>query len=59
MYVYERERERESERASREEAEREGDKGSKAGSALTVESLMWSSNSQTSRSQTEVRSLTN
>ena len=34
-------------------AEREGDRGSEAGSALTAESLMWGLNSRTARSQPE------
>ena len=46
MLIFERERES----MSRGEAEREGDKGSKVGTMLTVERLMWGSNSQTVRS---------
>ena len=49
MFIFEREREgerqRDRERTSREGAERKGDRGSEAGSALTVENLMQGSNS--------------
>ena len=44
MFILERER------MSREGAEREGDRGSEAGSMLTAENLMWSLNSGTVRS---------
>ena len=35
--------------------DREGDRGSKVGSELTAESLRWSSNSRTVRSQPELK----
>ena len=40
--------------ASKGGTEREGDRGSEAGSGLTAESLMWGSNSQTLRSGPEI-----
>ena len=40
MFIFERERERESESTGRGGAEREGDRGPKAGSALTAEGTM-------------------
>ena len=46
IYLFEREKER----TSGEGTERLGDRGSEAGSVLTVESLMWGSNSLTVRS---------
>ena len=50
MYLFVREEERVGARMSREAAEREGDRGSKAGSALSAQILMWSVNSQKVRS---------
>ena len=41
---------RDSKRAGEVQREREGDRGYKAGSALTAESQMWGSNPQTMRS---------
>ena len=48
MFIFE--RRRKSMHVNRGEAEREGDRGSEAGSVLTAESLMWGLNSQTVRS---------
>ena len=48
MYIFERESMHM--RVSRGGAEREGDRGSKAGSVLIVEGLMWGSKSLISRS---------
>ena len=54
VYLFLRERERARERAHvhtwAEEGQREGDRGSQVGSALTAESLMWGVNSWTMRS---------
>ena len=52
IYFWERKRER----MSREGAEREGDRGSEAGSLLTAESPMWGSNPRTVRPWPEPKS---
>ena len=49
IYLFLRERDRETEREQAGEGQRERDRGSKAGSVLRAENLMWGLNSLTMR----------